>query len=113
MIRNFTQFQNYIAPVTWGSVLFFGVFHNPSRFHEHAPIPEGHSPPILTDVMVIRILSVFGIAYMFSFFWFFVRTGILERDYKRDFTYEELYETTEANYIHVEGGRRKVARFEV
>ncbi|KAF9312242.1 Hyaluronan synthase 3 [Podila horticola] len=113
LIRNFTQFQNYIAPVTWGSILFFGIFHDPSRYHQHAPIPEGHSPPILTDAIVMRILSVFGIAYVFSFFWFFVRTGILERDYKRDFTYEELYETAEANYIHVEGGRRKVARFEV
>ncbi|KAF9128079.1 Hyaluronan synthase 3 [Mortierella sp. 14UC] len=89
------QLQNYIAPVTWGSILFFGIFHNPSRYTQHVPLAE-----------------VFALAYLAAFFWFFVRTGILMRDFKRDFTYEELYESTES-YVNVDGGNRKVARFEV
>ncbi|KAH7048929.1 nucleotide-diphospho-sugar transferase [Linnemannia elongata] len=112
LIRNFTQLQNYIAPVTWGSILFFGIFHNPSRYTQHAPLAEGQSPPIFSDAFVIYSLCFFALAYLVAFFWFFVRTGILTRDFKRDFTYEELYESTES-YMNVDDGKRKVARFEV
>ncbi|KAG9071348.1 ATP-dependent RNA helicase [Linnemannia hyalina] len=94
--RNFTQLQAYIAPVTWGTILFFGVFNNPTRYSERAPIPEGLSPSLLTDEKVIRILFTFG-----------------------DFSYEELFECM-SGYVEVEGGggvvgggKRKVARFEV
>ncbi|KAK5828170.1 nucleotide-diphospho-sugar transferase [Linnemannia elongata] len=62
LIRNFTQLQSYIAPVTWGTLLFFGVINNPIRYSERAPIPEGHAPPLLTDEHVIRILFTFGLA---------------------------------------------------
>ncbi|KAF9131796.1 Hyaluronan synthase 3 [Mortierella sp. GBA39] len=112
LIRNFTQLQNYIAPVTWGSILFLGVFHNPSRYTQHVPLAEGQSPPIISDAFVIYSLCFFGLAYLVAFFWFFVRTGTLTRDFKRDFIYEELYESTES-YVNVNGGKRKVARFEV
>ncbi|KAF9911769.1 Hyaluronan synthase 3 [Linnemannia zychae] len=112
LIRNFTRLQSYIAPVTWGSILLLGVLHNPSRYSERAPIPEGQAPPILTDEIVIRILASFGLAYVLAFLWFFVRTGVLVRDYKRDFSYEELYENMTC-YTFVDGGKRKVARFEV
>lgn len=116
LIRNFTQLQSYIAPVTWGTLLFFGVINNPIRYSERAPIPEGHAPPLLTDEHVIRILFTFGLAYFLSFLWFFVKTGVLVREYKRDFSYEELFECM-TGYVEVEGGvgggKRKVARFEV
>ena len=112
LIRNFTQLRNYIAPVTWGSILFFGVFHNPSRYTQHIPLAEGQSPPIFSDAFIARSLAVFVTVYLVAFLWFFVRTGILNRDLKRDFTYEELFESTES-YTNVDGGRRKVARFEV
>jgi hypothetical protein len=112
LIRNFTQLQNYIAPVTWGSILFFGVFHNPARYTQKVPLHEGQSPPMFSDVFVVWSLILFAIGYLSAFLWFFVRTGILAKDYKRDFSYEELYESTES-FIHVEGGKRKVARFEV
>ncbi|KAF9104326.1 Hyaluronan synthase 3 [Mortierella sp. GBA35] len=80
------QLQNYIAPVTWGSILFVGVFHNPSRYTQRVPLAEGQSVPIFSDAFIAQSL--------------------------REFTYEELYESTES-YIHVDGGKRKVARFEV
>lgn len=67
---------------------------------------------MFSEVFVVRSLVLFVIAYLGTFLWFFVRTGILTTDYKRDFSYEELYESTDS-YIHVEGGKRKVARFEV
>ena len=112
MIRNFTQLQNYIAPVTWGSILFFGFFNNPSRYTQKVPLREGQSPPMFSEVFIMRSLVLFAIAYLGVFLWFFVRTGILATEYKRDFSYEELYESSDS-YIHVEGGKRKVARFEV
>ncbi|KAF9107678.1 hyaluronan synthase [Mortierella sp. GBA35] len=112
LIRNFTQLQSYIAPVTWGSLLFFGVLHNPARYFERAPIPEGQPPAVLTDELVIQTLFAFGLAYLLAFFWFFVRKGIIVRDYKRDFSYEELFENM-TSYTLVDGGKRKVARFEV
>ncbi|KAG0298107.1 Hyaluronan synthase 3 [Linnemannia gamsii] len=112
LIRNFTQLQNYIAPVTWGSILFFGIFHNPSRYTQHAPQAEDQSPPIFSNAFVIYSLCAFALAYLAVFFWFFVRTDILARDFKRDFTYEELYESTES-YVNVNGNNRKGARFEV
>ncbi|KAF9574997.1 Hyaluronan synthase 3 [Mortierella alpina] len=112
LIRNFTQLQSYIAPVTWGSVLFFGVLHNPSRYSQISPIAEGQPPPMLTDAMVYRALLFFGLSYFVSFLWFFVRTGVITRDYKRDFSYEELFENM-TSYTLVDGGKRKVARFEV
>ncbi|KAF9926549.1 Hyaluronan synthase 3 [Linnemannia zychae] len=112
LIRNFTRLQSYIAPVTWGSLLFFGVIYNPGRYFEHAPVPEGQLPPMMTDELVIRVLAGFGFAYFCAFMWFFVRTGVLVRDYKRDFSYEELFENM-TSYMMVDGGRRKVARFEV
>ncbi|KAG9326287.1 hypothetical protein KVV02_004024, partial [Mortierella alpina] len=112
LIRNFTQLQSYIAPVTWGSILFFGVLHNPSRYSQMSPLAEGQSPPLLTDVMVYRALLLFGLTYLAMFLWCFVRTGIITRDYKRDFSYEELFENM-TSYTLVDGGKRKVARFEV
>ncbi|KAF9923008.1 Hyaluronan synthase 3 [Mortierella alpina] len=112
LIRNFTQLQNYVAPVTWGAVLLFGMFHNPSRYSQHGTPVEGQPPPLVSDAVVVRSLICLGLGYLAAFFWFFVRTGILERSYKRDFTYEELFESTD-NYIHLDGGKRKVARFEV
>ncbi|KAG0051860.1 Hyaluronan synthase 3 [Gryganskiella cystojenkinii] len=112
LIRNFTQLQNYVAPVTWGSILFFGVLHNPARYWEHAPLPEGVSPPIFTDRMIFQALTFFGLSYLGAFYWFFARTGVITRDYKRDFSYEELFENM-TSYIVVDGGKRKVARFEV
>ncbi|KAI1315320.1 Hyaluronan synthase 3 [Mortierella claussenii] len=111
LIRNFTRLQSYIAPVTWGMVLFIGVFHNPSRYLKQAPLAEGKYPPLITDTMVHCSLALFGISYLLSFVWFFVRTGKLDKEYKRDFSYEELYESTES-YVHVDG-TRKVARFAV
>ncbi|KAF9361475.1 ATP-dependent RNA helicase [Mortierella sp. AD094] len=110
LIRNFTRLQSYIAPVTWGLILFVGVFRDPMRYLKHAPIPEGHSAPFFTDGVVIRILACFGFAYLAAFYWFFVRTGTLIRDLKRDFSYEELYESGE-KYIRVESGKRKEKRF--
>ncbi len=112
LIRNFTQLQSYIAPVTWGSILFFGVLHNPSRYSQMAPLVEGQPPPMLTDIMVYRALLIFGLTYFATFLWCFVRTGIITRDYKRDFSYEELFENM-TSYTLVDGGKRKVARFEV
>jgi len=112
LIRNFTQLQNYIAPVTWGVILLFGMFHNPSRYSQHPTPVEGQPLPFFSDAVVVRSLSCLGLGYLAAFFWFFVRTGILARNYKRDFTYEELYESTD-NYILFDGGKRKVARFEV
>ena len=93
-------------------ILFFGVLHNPARYWEHAPLPEGVSPPIFTDHMIFQALLFFGFSYLLAFYWFFVRTGIITRDYKRDFSYEELFENM-TSYILVDGGKRKVARFEV
>ncbi|KAG0287615.1 ATP-dependent RNA helicase [Linnemannia gamsii] len=110
LIRNFTQLQNYIAPVTWGLILFFGIFHNPSRYTQHAPLAEGQSSSTSSDALVIYSLCVFALAYLAVFFWFFFRTGILARDFKRDFTYEELYESAES-HENVNVGNRKVARF--
>ncbi|KAF9284997.1 Hyaluronan synthase 3 [Mortierella alpina] len=112
LIRNFTQLQNYIAPVTWGAVLLFGMFHNPSRYSQHGTPAEGQPPPLFSDAVVVRSLICLVLGYLGAFLWFFVRTGILDRCYKRDFTYEELYENGD-NYIHLDGGKRKVARFEV
>ncbi|KAF9129236.1 hyaluronan synthase [Mortierella sp. 14UC] len=66
LIRNFTQLQSYIAPVTWGSLRLFGVTHNPARYSERAPISEGQPPPILTDETVIRILAGFGLPYFLA-----------------------------------------------
>ncbi|KAF8981203.1 Hyaluronan synthase 3 [Entomortierella lignicola] len=110
LIRNFTMLQSYIAPVTWGIVLSVGVLRDPTRYFQHAPIPEGQSP-IFTDAVVIRILTFFSLAYLASFYWFFVRTGILICDLKRDFSYEELYESGD-KYIQIhEGGKRKEKRF--
>ncbi|KAF9902127.1 Hyaluronan synthase 3 [Lobosporangium transversale] len=115
LIRHFTQFQSYIAPVTWGAILFLGIIHNPSRFLQPAPTLENQvAPYILTDRLVVQVLICFGLAYLGLYFWFFVRTGIIHRDYKRDFSYEELYENmTTYAFIDTEGGKRKVARFEV
>ncbi|KAF9217979.1 Hyaluronan synthase 3 [Podila verticillata] len=112
LIRNFTQLQNYIAPVTWGTILLCGAFHQPSRYSQHVPMAEGQAPLIFTDTMVFQALALFGIGYLGAFFWFFVRTDIINRDYKRDFSYEELFENM-TSYTFVDGGKRKVARFEV
>ncbi|KAF9086528.1 ATP-dependent RNA helicase [Mortierella sp. AD031] len=84
----------------------------PSRYFERAPIPEGQPPAVLTDELVIQTLFAFGLAYLLAFFWFFVRKGIIVRDYKRDFSYEELFENM-TSYTLVDGGKHKVARFEV
>ncbi|KAG0305831.1 Hyaluronan synthase 3 [Dissophora globulifera] len=111
LFRNFTQLQNYIAPVSWATILLLGFLHNTSRYSQLTPVPEGQAPPFLTDAMIIRGLIVFGVVYIGSYLWFFVRTGIITRDYKRDFSYEELYENM--SYTFVDGGKRKVARFEV
>lgn len=62
--------------------------------------------------MVFHALALFGFGYLGAFFWFFVRTGVINRDYKRDFSYEELFENM-TSYTFVDGGKRKVARFEV
>jgi len=62
--------------------------------------------------MIFQALLFFGFSYLLAFYWFFVRTGIITRDYKRDFSYEELFENM-TSYILVDGGKRKVARFEV
>ncbi|KAF8941603.1 Hyaluronan synthase 3 [Dissophora ornata] len=112
LFRNFTQLQNYIAPVTWGAILVFGFLHNPSRYSQTIPLAEGQPPPFLTDAMIFRALIGFGLTYMGTYIWFFLRTGIVTRDYKRDFSYEELYENM-TSYTYVDGGKRKVARFEV
>ncbi|KAG0255104.1 Hyaluronan synthase 3 [Mortierella polycephala] len=112
LIRNFTRMQNYIAPMTWSFILIFGIFHNPARYNQQAPLAEGQAPPILSDTMVMRLLAGFALAYMGAFYWFFVRTGVITREYKRDYSYEELFENM-TSYILVDGGKRKVARFEV
>ncbi|KAF9582750.1 Hyaluronan synthase 3 [Lunasporangiospora selenospora] len=112
LIRNFTQLQSYIAPVTWSVVLAIGVFHNPSRYSQRTPLAEGQSPPIFSDAIVIQSLICLGLGYLVLYFWFFVKTGVLKRDYRRDFSYEELFEHM-TSYTMVDGGRRKVARFEV
>ncbi|KAG0339158.1 Hyaluronan synthase 3 [Podila humilis] len=112
LIRNFTQFQNYVAPVTWGLVLFLGAINQPTRYWQHTSIPEGQSPPMVTDTMIFQALALFGFGYLGIYLWFFVRTGVLNRDYKRDFSYEELFENM-TSYTFVDGGKRKVARFEV
>ncbi|KAG0209682.1 Hyaluronan synthase 3 [Mortierella sp. GBA30] len=112
LIRNFTRLQSYIAPTAWGAILVFGTFHNPSRYSQHAPLAEGQPLPFFTDAVVVRSLICLVFTYLGAFFWFFVRTGTLSRNYKRDFSYEELYENNE-NYNHLDGGKRKVARFEV
>ncbi|KAG0370524.1 hypothetical protein BC939DRAFT_112050 [Gamsiella multidivaricata] len=112
LFRNFTQLQNYIAPMTWAAVLFFGLTRNPSRYSQFAPMPEDQAPPFLDDAMVLRALIVFGLGYLFSYLWFFQRTGIVTREYKRNFSYEELYENR--SYINADfGSKRKVSRFEV
>ncbi|KAF9116270.1 ATP-dependent RNA helicase [Mortierella sp. AM989] len=110
LIRNFTMLQSYIAPVTWGLILFIGVFRDPMRYLQHTPIPLGQSPPVFTETAVLRFLGCFGLVYLLAFYWFFVRTGTLIRDLKRDFSYEELYENGE-KYIRVESGKRKERRF--
>ncbi|KAF9361458.1 Hyaluronan synthase 3 [Mortierella sp. AD094] len=112
LIRNFTQLQNYIAPVTWGTILFFGVINNPSRYFQKIAQVEGQAPPLLSDATIVTAMACFGLVYLGSYLWFFVRTGIITRDYKRDFSYEELYEHM-TSYTFVDGGKRKVARFEV
>ncbi|KAF8985526.1 Hyaluronan synthase 3 [Entomortierella lignicola] len=112
LIRNFTQLQNYIAPVTWGTILFFGVINKPSRYFESTYVKEGQTPPFLSDTVIISTLACFVLIYLASYLWFFVRTGIITRDLKRDFSYEELFEHM-TSYTVVDGGKRKVARFEV
>ncbi|KAF9914999.1 Hyaluronan synthase 3 [Lobosporangium transversale] len=111
LIRNFTRLQNYIAPVTWGAILFIGTFHDPSRYWQHVPLAEGQTPPIFSEVFVINTLLLFVVTYTIAILWCFVWSGILNREYKRDFTYEELYESTES-YVDIDGSR-KVARFAV
>ncbi|KAF9435957.1 ATP-dependent RNA helicase [Entomortierella beljakovae] len=111
LIRNFTRLQNYIAPVTWGLILFVGVVHDPSRYFKNAPIPVDQSPSFFSDQMVFRLLSFFGVLYLATLYWVFVRTGALTRDLKRDFSYEELYESGKYE-VCVEGKRpRKETRF--
>jgi hyaluronan synthase len=112
LFRNFTQLQNYIAPTTWALILTLGALHNPSRYHQHTPLAEGQTPPMFSDATVVRALVVFSSVYLISYLWFFARTGIITRDYKRDFSYEELFENM-TGYTLVDGGKRKVARFEV
>ncbi|KAG0209546.1 Hyaluronan synthase 3 [Mortierella sp. GBA30] len=112
LIRNFTRLQSYIPPVAWGSILICGILHDPARYTQNAPLPEHQSPPILSDAMVVRALIFFSLTYLVTFFWCFVRTGVITRDYKRDFSYEELFENM-TSYTLVDGGKRKVARFEV
>ncbi|KAK3807973.1 MAG: hypothetical protein JOS17DRAFT_845549 [Linnemannia elongata] len=70
LIRNFTQLQNYIAQVTWASILFFGIFHNPSRCSQRALLAKGQFPPIFSDAFVIYSLCFFALAYLIAFFWF-------------------------------------------
>ncbi|KAK3812859.1 MAG: nucleotide-diphospho-sugar transferase [Benniella sp.] len=111
LFRNFTQLQNYIAPTTWGTILLLGILQNPARYYQHAPLAEGKAPPLFSDETVVGTLVVFSLAYLSSYLWFFVRTGAITRDYKRDFSYEELYEDM-INYV-LEDGKRKFARFEV
>ncbi|KAG0042592.1 Hyaluronan synthase 3 [Gryganskiella cystojenkinii] len=102
LIRNYTQLQNYIAPVTWGTIIFFGILRYPTRYWEHSPLAERVSPPIFMDSMIFQALTFFGLLYLSASYWFFVRTGVLTRDCKRDFTYEELFEN-KTSYIVVDG----------
>ncbi|KAG0300436.1 Hyaluronan synthase 3 [Dissophora globulifera] len=112
LIRNFTQLHSYIAPVTWALVLFIGIFNDPGRYMRQVPLAPGESAPIFSDALVFWMLAVFVLAYFGSFLWYFVRTGLLTQEFKRDFSYEELYESTDS-FVHVDGGRRKLARFAV
>ncbi|KAF9436095.1 Hyaluronan synthase 3 [Entomortierella beljakovae] len=112
LIRNFTQIQNYIAPVAWSTILVFGLINSPSRYFRSIAVPEGQSPPFLSDAAISTIMICFGVIYFLSYLWFFVRTGEITRDFKRDFSYEELFENM-TSYTFVDGGKRKVARFEV
>ncbi|KAG0270175.1 ATP-dependent RNA helicase [Actinomortierella ambigua] len=112
LIRNFTRLQNYIAPVAWGLVLGLGIFHRPARYSQVSPIPIGGDEPFFTDRMIQGSLVGFIVCYLAVIYAMFIRNGVLKRDYKRDFSYEELYENM-TSYISVEGGKRKVARFEV
>jgi hypothetical protein len=110
LIRNFTRLQNYVAPIAWGSILVAGLLHDPSRYLQQSPLTKGLPPPLISDKIVARSLACFGLAYLGVFYWYFVRTGRLDREHKRDFSYEELYENTE-NYAHLDTTRRKGARF--
>ncbi|KAG0093633.1 Hyaluronan synthase 3 [Podila epicladia] len=53
LVRNFTKLQNYVAPVCWSVILFFGVIHNPVRYFEDVPSAHGALPPGFTDLMVM------------------------------------------------------------
>ncbi|KAG0228149.1 Hyaluronan synthase 3 [Actinomortierella wolfii] len=112
LIRNFTRLQNYIAPVAWGLVLGIGILHRPSRYSQVSPIPIGGEQPFFTDRMIQFSLIGFIVCYLAVIYAMFIRNGVLNRDYKRDFSYEELYENM-TSYVSVDGGKRKVARFEV
>ncbi|KAI9236977.1 MAG: hypothetical protein BYD32DRAFT_5980 [Podila humilis] len=99
LIRNYTQLQNYIAPVTWGTTLFLGILRHSARYWEHTPLTEGLSPPIFIDRMIFQALTFFGLLYFSASNWLFVRTGVITRDFKRDFTYEELFENMTSNIV--------------
>ncbi|KAF9193826.1 hypothetical protein BGZ51_002149 [Haplosporangium sp. Z 767] len=112
LIRNFTRLQSYIAPVIWSTIPIFGVFHNPTQYNKQAPLAEGQAPPILSDAMVMRSIVCFALIYMSAVFRFFVRTGVITREYKRHYSYEGLFENMNS-YVLVDGGKCKIARFEL
>ncbi|KAI7823604.1 hypothetical protein BC939DRAFT_451486 [Gamsiella multidivaricata] len=113
LIRHFTMLQNYIAPAAWGLILVIGVFHDRERYLKQTPLVEGQSPPFFSDAAVFLLLMCSLLAYLATSFWFFVRTGVLDRDYKRDYSYEELYENEESFTYADANSEGRTSRFAV